>query len=113
MTKVDTAQLYGNEQVLADALSTLLPELNIPRSEVFICTKYNPPDPVEEPGPTVDEIMVEIQKSKNIFAPLLGYVDLLLLHQPRPGPEGRKRGWEAVCRSKAEGWVKEVGVSNM
>lgn len=94
-------------------MATLLPQLNIPRSEIFICTKWNPPEPVEEPGPEVADILAEIQKSRKIFTEKLEYVDLLLLHQPRPGPKGRRRGWEAICKAKEEGWVKEIGVSNM
>lgn len=105
--------MYGTEQALADALATLLPQLNIKREEIYICTKYNPPEPVEEPGPTAEEVNAELEKSRRIFSEKLGYVDLLLLHQPRPGPLGRARAWEAICRAKDEGWVRDVGVSNL
>jgi diketogulonate reductase-like aldo/keto reductase len=43
----------------------------------------------------------------------LEYIDVMLIHQPRPGPLGRARAWEALQRAKAEGWVKEIGVSNL
>ncbi len=86
--------------------------LGIPRSSVFVCTKYNPPDPCQEPGPTADEVYAQLQLSRERMAPL-GYVDLMLLHQPRPGPVGRARAWEALGRVKGEGWVREIGVSNL
>ena len=68
---------------------------------------------MEEPGPSVEVVLAQIQKSREIFVPTLGYVDLLLLHQPRPGPQGRARAWEAIVKAKEEGWVKEIGVSNL
>lgn len=43
----------------------------------------------------------------------LEYIDLLLIHQPRSGPAGRARMWEALKKCKEDGWVKEIGVSNL
>ena len=54
----------------------------------------------------------QLQLSRARMAPL-GHVDLMLLHQPRPGPEGRRRAWEALGRVREEGWVREIGVSNL
>lgn len=129
---------------------------NIPRGDITIVTKWNPP-PIEgdgedvrpEPGLSVDEVYEQLLRSKRdiidataIPTPdsgmsagqgdgedgsdveagngkaqgqgvALEYIDVMLIHQPRPGPLGRARAWEALQRAKAEGWVKEIGVSNL
>ena len=92
-----------------------------------------------EPGLTVDEVYEQLLRSKRDIidatdprnAPqeqgsvssggrdeggkrcAIEYIDVMLIHQPRPGPEGRARAWEALGRAKSEGWVREIGVSNL
>lgn len=41
------------------------------------------------------------------------YIDLYLVHAPRSGPEARKNNWEALVKAQKEGWVKDIGVSNL
>lgn len=41
------------------------------------------------------------------------YIDLMLIHAPWGGKEGRAKNWEALTRAKEEGWVRDIGVSNL
>jgi len=41
------------------------------------------------------------------------YIDLMLLHAPFGGKEGRANNWAALVRAQKEGWVKDIGVSNL
>jgi diketogulonate reductase-like aldo/keto reductase len=41
------------------------------------------------------------------------YIDLYLIHAPRSGPEARKNNWEVLVKAQKEGWVKDIGVSNL
>lgn len=41
------------------------------------------------------------------------YIDLMLIHAPWGGEEGRKNNWEALALAQKEGWVKDIGVSNL
>ncbi len=41
------------------------------------------------------------------------YIDLFLIHSPSGGPEGRASNWEALVKAQNEGWVKDIGVSNL
>ncbi|ODN76773.1 hypothetical protein, variant [Cryptococcus amylolentus CBS 6039] len=40
------------------------------------------------------------------------YIDLMLIHAPWGGDEGRRNNWEALGLAQKEGWVKDIGVSN-
>lgn len=42
----------------------------------------------------------------------LDYLDLLLLHSPYGGREGRKGAWKALVEAQEEGKVRSIGVSN-
>lgn len=42
-----------------------------------------------------------------------GYIDLLLIHAPWGGKEGRASNWSALARAQKEGWVRDIGVSNL
>lgn len=41
------------------------------------------------------------------------YIDLMLIHAPWGGPKGRASNWKAFADAKAEGWIQEIGVSNL
>ncbi|ODN79349.1 hypothetical protein L202_03352 [Cryptococcus amylolentus CBS 6039] len=112
----DTSQHYGNEEQLGQAISTT----PIPRSEIFIATKYKPPamepssDPsVPTPRHSDEEIYDSIKASVSKLDPREGgYVDLMLLHHAGPDREGREAGWRGLARAQKEGLVKSIGVSN-
>lgn len=111
---VDTAQMYTNEPEAARAVRDFLQQSATPRSEVFITTKWNPPAGLTEPGVDTDQVYKELQASRKIFVEDNGleYVDLMLVHQSRPGPVGRAKHWQALVKAQEDGWVKEIGVSN-
>ena len=42
----------------------------------------------------------------------LGYIDLMLLHSPHGGREGRLGAWKALVEAQATGKIRSIGVSN-
>lgn len=94
----DTAQAYGNEAQLAEALM----ETGLKREDFFVTTKIA----VMNFGPS---------KTKKSFEESLrklqtDYVDLLLLHFPVTGL--RSRAWRDLEDIFARGGAKSIGVSN-
>jgi 2,5-diketo-D-gluconate reductase A len=91
---VDTAQLYGNEESVGRALR----ESGLPRSEVFITTKFHPSrkDPV-----------AELERSLRRLG--LESVDLYLVHWPQGSAT---RAWPGMERAHALGYARSIGVSN-
>jgi len=41
------------------------------------------------------------------------YIDLMLIHAPWGGEKGRARNWKGLADAQAEGWIKDIGVSNL
>lgn len=85
----------------------------MPRSKVFITTKFMPGHTV----PTDDEVFDQLVKSTRRFTPNApkppeGHLDLLLIHAPRPNEEARAVHWKALQRAQKEGWARDIGVSN-
>lgn len=94
---IDTAQAYGNEKAVGDAIK----ESGIPREELFITTKLW----ISDYG---------YEKAKKAFAVSLenlqlDYLDLYLLHQPFNDVYG---SWKAMEDLYKEGKIKAIGVSN-
>jgi len=106
--------MYKNEGEVARAISDYLQASSSPRSSVFITTKWNPPEGLSEPGVSTEDVYEELQASRKIFLEdyNLEYVDLMLVHQSRPGPQGRANHWQALVKAQADGWIKDIGVSN-
>jgi len=94
----DTAQAYGNERLLGDALK----QSSIPRSEIFITTKIS----VTNFG----EKRTARSFSKSLEHLQTDYVDLLLLHFPVTGL--RKKSWLELERIQKSGQTRSIGVSN-
>jgi diketogulonate reductase-like aldo/keto reductase len=91
---IDTAQAYGNEESVGQALS----ESGVPREDVFITTKFYPArqDPV-----------AEIEQSLRRLGS--DHVDLYIIHWPQGGATWAWPGMEAA---REQGYARSIGVSN-
>jgi diketogulonate reductase-like aldo/keto reductase len=91
---IDTAQAYGNEESVGQALR----ENGISRDEVFVTTKFNPAhsDPVAEAEASLRRLGVD-------------YVDLYLVHSPKGGPTW---AWPGMEGARELGYARSIGVSN-
>lgn len=99
---IDTAEMYGNEQGVADGLR----EAGIDRDEVFITSKLNNGD--HEPQDAERAIEETLEK--------LGtrHVDLFLIHWPLPTLYGGDfiQTWKAMESFREKGYARSIGVSN-
>ncbi|EGT48033.1 hypothetical protein CAEBREN_05255 [Caenorhabditis brenneri] len=111
----DTAKYYENEKELGDALKELLPRYNLTTEDIFITTKIFPfaSDNQDE------EIKKELETSMEYLG--RSYLDLVLVHYPRPLDCGdkdarnkiyRKHAWLALEKLHADGKIRSIGVSN-
>jgi 2,5-diketo-D-gluconate reductase A len=91
---IDTAQAYGNEASVGQALR----ESGIARDQVFITTKFYPgrKDPLREAARSIERLGVE-------------YVDLYIIHWPAGGPTWAWPGMEAALEHS---YTRAIGVSN-
>src|SRR5207248_3642688 len=91
---IDTAQAYGNEESVGQALR----ESGVPRAEVFITTKFYPArdDPAAEAERSLRRLGVD-------------QVDLYIIHWPQGGPTW---AWPGMERARERGHARSIGVSN-
>lgn len=103
---IDTAQLYGNEREVGEAVRTS----GLPREDIFITTK------IMFPGHSVDDNYAKCCESVRRLGGGEGeggYVDCFLVHSPgRGGREKRAEVWAALERLLEEGKARSIGVSN-
>lgn len=97
---IDTAEKYGNQ----DAVRAGLRASGIPRSEVFISSKFN------KEHHSVDGV----QRAYDASLAMLGvdYLDLYLIHWPVPALDRYVDAWRGLVKLWEEGRVKAIGVSN-
>lgn len=94
---IDTAQAYGNEDGVGDAVS----ESGIARDEIFITTKiWITNAGYENAKKSIDESLKKLKTD---------YVDLLLIHQPFGDYYGSYRAMEEAYK---QGKARAIGVSN-
>ena len=94
---IDTAQAYGNEAGVGDAVA----ECGIARDEIFITTKiWITNAGYENAKKSIDESLKKLRTD---------YVDLLLIHQPFGDYYGSYRAMEEAYK---QGKVRAIGVSN-
>ena len=94
---IDTAALYNNEESVGKAIK----ESEIERKDIFLTTKMWNSDH------GYDKALRAFDASMNKLG--LDYVDLYLIHWPKPQ---NKETWRAFERIYREGRAKAIGVSN-
>lgn len=94
---IDTAQAYGNEAGVGDAVT----ESGIARDEIFITTKiWITNAGYENAKKSIDESLKKLKSD---------YVDLILIHQPFGDYYGSYRAMEEAYK---QGKARAIGVSN-
>lgn len=94
---IDTAQAYGNEEAVGNALK----KCDVPRNELFITTKvWISNGGYEKAKASLKESLKKLQTD---------YIDLVLIHQPFNDYYGTYRAMEEAYK---EGWIRAIGVSN-
>jgi len=91
---IDTAQAYGNEESVGQALR----ESGVAREEIFLTTKFYPRqrDPAAEAENSLRRLGVD-------------QVDLYIIHWPQRGPTW---AWPGMERARELGYTRSIGVSN-
>ncbi|MGH8418468.1 MAG: 2,5-didehydrogluconate reductase DkgB [Pseudomonas sp.] len=98
---IDTAQIYGNEAEVGQAIV----QSGVPRDELFITTKiWTDNFAADKLIPSLKESLAKLKTD---------HVDLTLIHWPSPGgkvPVAEFMG--ALLEAKKQGLTREIGVSN-
>jgi 2,5-diketo-D-gluconate reductase A len=97
---IDTAQMYGNEEGVGQAIR----ESGLPRDEVFVTTK------LDNDRHGHDEAIRAFGESLHRLG--LDHVDLFLIHWPRPSQDRYVETWKALEKLASDGTARAIGVSN-
>ncbi|KPI44572.1 putative oxido [Cyphellophora attinorum] len=97
---IDTAQIYQNEAETGAAIA----QSGVPRAELFICSK------LWEDMYGRESALQGVRQSCQKLG--VDYIDLYLLHTPRPGRKLRHESWLGLQDAVRQGLVKAIGVSN-
>ncbi len=97
---IDTAEMYGNEREVGEALR----DSGIDRAEVFVTSKLN------NGFHALDKALVAFARSLEVMK--LDYLDLFLIHWPMPAVGDFVETWKAMEKIYQSGRVKAIGVSN-
>src|SRR5262245_29677179 len=97
---IDTASAYGNEKGVGAAIESS----GIPREELFVTTKLWNSDQGAQAA--LDAIDLSLEKLG------LDYVDLYLIHWPRPDLDLYAETWRSLVEIKEQGKARSIGVSN-
>ncbi len=101
---IDTAEIYGNEQDVGDALALFLKERpDVQREDVWVTTKFFPRNGAGRAA-VVRACRDSLRKLR------LEYVDLYLIHAPHT--RERLEQYRALEALRAEGLCRSIGVSN-
>ncbi len=98
---IDTAQIYGNEESVGRALR----DSGVPRSEVFLTTKFYPGRKFRQ-WRRSDPVAAAEQSLRRLG---VDQVDLYLIHWPRGGPTW---AWPRMEQARERGLARSIGVSN-
>ncbi len=106
---IDTAQAYKNERGVGEGIR----DCGLKREEMFVTTK------LYAEVKSYQEAVVAIDDSLNALG--LDYVDLMLIHSPKPWSEflkgelyleGNREAWRALEAAYQAGRLRSIGVSN-
>ena len=96
---IDTARYYGNESGVGKGVRRAISEGIIARKDIFVTTKIMPGN-YSDPDKAIDT-------SNNALG--LGYIDLMLIHQPGYNDEAV---YKALERGVKSGKIRSIGISN-
>ena len=97
---LDTAALYGNEAGVGEAIATC----EVPRENLFVTTKLWNDDQGYES--TFHAFEASLRRLR------LDYIDLYLIHWPKPAQNRYVDTWRAIEKLYTDGRVHAIGVSN-
>lgn len=97
---IDTAEMYGNEQGVGDAVR----ESGLDRGDIFVTSKLNNGFHARADALTAFDRTMEALR--------FDYLDLFLIHWPLPAVGDFVETWKALEELKATGRIKSIGVSN-
>ena len=97
---IDSAAGYHNERGVGEAIA----RSGLPRGHVFVTTKLANPDH------GFDQALRAFDASLELLG--LDYVNLYLIHWPRPRHDRYVETWRALEKIYADGRAKAIGVSN-
>jgi 2,5-diketo-D-gluconate reductase A len=97
---IDTAAAYRNEEGVGEAIA----QSGLAREDVFITTK------LANDNHGHDQALRALDESLRKLG--MDYVDLYLIHWPRPSEGKFVETWQAFCELKQEGRARSIGVSN-
>jgi diketogulonate reductase-like aldo/keto reductase len=95
---IDTAQIYGNQKYVGQAIKNS----NLPRSEIFVTTKIW--------NHNLGEKLFERSLDRSLKKLQTDYVDLLLIHYPVT--KTRSAAWTRMEAAHKSGKARHIGVSN-
>ena len=106
---IDTAQAYGNEEGVAEAIRTC----GVSRDEIFLTTK------LAAEVKSYEQAVKAIDESLETMS--LDHLDLMLIHSPQPWREfgggdryfeGNREAWRALEEAYQTGKLRAIGLSN-
>lgn len=97
---IDTAAVYRNEEGVGKAVATC----GIPREDLFITSKLSSRElGYDECFRAFDTTMEKLQ---------MDYLDLYLIHWPKPSLNKYVEAWKAMIKLYEEGRIRAIGVCN-
>jgi 2,5-diketo-D-gluconate reductase A len=97
---IDTAAMYENEEGVGEAIAGS----GLGRGDVFVTTKLANDEHGRDKAPrALEESLTKLS---------MDYVDLYLIHWPRPSEGKFVETWKALTEAKQDGRARSIGVSN-
>lgn len=96
---IDTARYYGNETGVGRGVRDALSAGLITRTDVFVTSKVMPGN-YGQPDSAIENSLKALD---------IGYIDLMLIHQPGSGDENV---YKALERGVKAGKIRSIGISN-